>query len=128
MLLLTVFNMVFSGMFYPIVWCYDKLITLYKSGEKLNCGNYRGISIMDTFAKVYDLLILSRLQPWYSVDKCHAGTLKGRGCLEQIMTLRLLIDYALRKKEKLYVLFVDFCKAYDRVPRYQLINHLKSFG
>ena len=128
MFLLNIFNMVFSGLFYPISWCHDKLITLYKSGNKMDCGNYRGISIMDTLAKLYDLMILSRLQLWCFIDKCQAGAQKGRGCLEQIMTLRLIIDFALGKKEKLYVLFVDFSKAYDRVPRQKLISHLKSLG
>ena len=122
MFLLNIFNMVFSGLFYPISWCHDK------SGNKMDCGNYRGISIMDTLAKLYDLMILSRLQLWCFIDKCQAGAQKGRGCLEQIMTLRLIIDFALGKKEKLYVLFVDFSKAYDRVPRQKLISHLKSLG
>ena len=32
------------------------------------------------------------------------------------------------KKKKLYVLFIDFSKAYDRVPRNKLVGHLKSLG
>ncbi len=92
------------------------------------CGNYRGISIMDTLAKVYDKLILNRLTLWSSIDKCQAGAQKGRGCIEQIMSLRLLIDLAKFKKRKLYILFIDFSKAYDKVPRNKLIAYLKSIG
>ena len=39
------------------------------------------------------------------------------------MTLTLITDFDLGKKEKLYVLFVDFSKVYDKVP-----HHLKSLG
>ena len=56
-----------------------------------------------------------RLSLWVSIDKCQAGAQKGRGCVEQIMTLRLLIDLAKHKKKKMYTLFIDLSKAYDRV-------------
>ena len=107
---------------------YSKLIILFKSGNRLCCGNYRGISIMDTLAKIYDKMILNRLTLWMSIDKCQAGAQKGRGCIEQIMSLRLLIDMAKFKKRKLYILFIDFSKAYDKVPRNKLIEYLKSIG
>ena len=60
---------------------------------------------------------MNRLRLWCSVDKCQAGAQKGRSCIEQVMTLRLLIDFVKCKNKKLYVLFIDFSKAYDRVPR-----------
>ena len=94
----------------------------------MTCENYRGISIMDTLAKAYDKLLLNRLSLWVSIDKCQAGAQKGRGCVEQIMTLRLLIDLAKHKKKKMYSLFIDFSKAYDRVPRNKLIEYMKSLG
>ena len=122
------FNILFLGMNYPVQWTYSKLVTLFKSGNRMVCGNYRGISIMDTLAKIYDKLLLNRLLLWSSIDKCQAGAQKGRGCIEQIMTLRLLIDLAKSKKKKLYVLFIDFAKAYDKVPRNKLIKLLKSLG
>ena len=125
---LTLFNIVFQGFKYPVQWSYSKLITLFKSGDRMCCGNYRGISIMDTLAKVYDILILNRLTLWTTIDKSQASAQKGRGCIEQIMSLRLLVDLAKSKKEKLYILFIDFSKAYDKVPRHKLIEHLKSLG
>ena len=115
-------------MCYPLKWCYSKLVVLFKSGDKMSCDNYRGISIMDTLAKIYDTLILNRLLLWFNIDKCQAGAQKGRGCIEQILTLRMLCDYFLYKKLKLYVLFIDYSKAYDRVPRHKLIEVLKSRG
>lgn len=45
-----------------------------------------------------------------------------------MVSLRLLCDYASYKKRKLYVLFIDFSKAYDRVPRDKLIERLKELG
>lgn len=126
--LLSVFNAVFQYMYYPMLWCYSKLIILFKSGDRMACGNYRGINIMDTLAKLYDLLILNRLRLWCNVDKCQAGAMQKRGCLEKIMTLRMLVDYAGHTKSKLYIVFMDYSKAYDRVPRNKLLLYLKSLG
>ena len=125
---LTIFNIIFTQTFYPCLWCYNKLFVLFKSGDRMSCDNYRGISIMDTLAKIYDTLILNRLCLWFSIDKCQAGAQKARSCLEQILSLRLLCNYALHKKCKLYILFIDYSKAYDRVSRQKLIAVLKSRG
>lgn len=125
---LTLFNVIFSGAVYPQKWCCSKLTILFKSGSRMLCGNYRGISIMDTLAKIFDIMILNRLKMWFSIDNCQAGAQKGRGCLEQILSLRMLCDYAVHRKKKLYVLFIDFSKAYDRVPRDKLIQRLKDLG
>ena len=83
---------------------------------------------MNTLAKIYDMLIMNRLALWRSIDKCQAGAQKGRCCTEQILALRLLIDFAKFKKETLYILFVDYSKAYDKVPRRKMLNYLKSIG
>ena len=83
---------------------------------------------MDSLAKIFDVMILNRLMLWVDIDKCQAGSQKCRSCLEQILTLRLLIDFVKKKKFKLYILFIDYSKAYDRVPRHKLIEVLKSRG
>jgi hypothetical protein len=36
--------------------------------------------------------------------------------------------YALAKKEKLFVVFIDFSKAYDRIPREKLLGALRDLG
>ena len=48
--------------------------------------------------------------------------------MEHIISLRLLIDYAVKRHEKLHIIFVDFSKAYDRVQRGSLINLLVKMG
>ncbi len=50
------------------------------------------------------------------------------GCIERLRTLRLLIDYARKTKKVLYVVFVDYEKAYDGVSRSTLLNMLAQIG
>ena len=126
--LMSIFNLVFTQSYYPLTWCFNNLFVLFKSGDRLSCDNYRGISIMDTLAKIYDTMIMNRLLLWFHIDKCQAGAQKGRSCLEQIFTLRLLCDFVVNKKLKLYILFIDYSKAYDKVSRRKLIEVLRSRG
>ena len=65
---------------------------------------------------------------WLQPDREQAGAQPKRGRLEHIVTLRLLFNYCVIKKVKLFVVFIDFCKAYDRVPRNKLLNTLKRLG
>ena len=51
-----------------------------------------------------------------------------RGCLEHIVSLRLIIDIFMRRKRKLFIVFVDFSKAYDLVPRSKIFQILKNLG
>ena len=65
---------------------------------------------------------------WFKPYREQAGAQKGRGCIEHIVALRLLSDYAKKKKTKLFMTFVDFSKAYDLVPRNMLFLVLKRLG
>jgi hypothetical protein len=91
------FNVIFLNSQYPPSWRASLLVVLFKSGSKLQCGNYRGISIMDSTAKLYDQLMNDRLSRWLRVDAAQTGVQSGRGCIEQILTLRLTMDYAKNK-------------------------------
>ena len=113
---------------YPFSWSFTKLVTLFKKGARDACSNYRGISLMDSLAKTYDKVLNRRLSLWFIPDREQAGCQKKRGCLEHLLTLRLLIDYAKAKRQKLYIIFIDFSKAYDRVPRDLMIRRMKDLG
>ena len=126
--ILHILNRVFTSAQYPAAWQQNRLILLFKSGPQNVCGNYRGIAIMDSLGKLYDHMLNARLSRWLYIDKAQAGAQKGRGCVEQIMTLRLLIDHAKCHKRKLFLLFVDFKKAYDKVPRQELLHRLRDRG
>ncbi len=118
--IVTLFNSLFVSGTYPSSWFKAKVFTIFKKGDRLNPNNYRGISVLNSMAKLYDMVLCERLNCWFRPFREQAGAQKGRGCLEHIVTLRLLVDTAKRKKEKLFVLFVDFSKAYDLIPRNKL--------
>ena len=66
------------------------------------------------------MVLCNRLELWFKPYREQAGSQKG--------TLRLISDYAFRKKIKLYIIFVDFSQAYDKVSRMVLFSILKRLG
>ena len=40
------------------------MVTIYKKGNKTNCTNYRGISLMPTMYKILSNILFERLTPY----------------------------------------------------------------
>ena len=125
--LLSLLNLIFIST-YPYSWTLSRLIMLFKKGNAGDVNNYRGISIINSIAKLYDYLLNNRLMLWFKPDREQAGAQHKRGCIEQIVTLRLISNYCFKKRKKLYIGFVDFSKAYERVPRGILFQILTNLG
>ena len=123
----TVLNAIFQSA-YPQSFAQAKMLSIFKKGNANDCNNYRGISIMNSIAKIYDYVLANRLSKWFVPDREQAGAQPGRSCLDHIMTLRLIILYAMSINQDLYIVFVDFSKAYDRIPRDKLMQILKDQG
>ena len=126
--IVTLFNNIFLGGVFPRDWCFSKMSMIHKKGSKLQASNYRGINIINSISKVYDQVLYNRLNEWFSPYPEQAGCQKGRSCIEHVLTLRLLCDFAKRKKRKLYVSFIDFSTAYDCVSRSKLFTILRRLG
>lgn len=126
--IVTLFNMIFLTGSYPYSWRLARLVTIFKRGDRLLPANYRGINIISVLAKLYDMVLCNRLTQWFAPYREQAGSQQKRGCIEHIVTLRLLMDMARRKRLTLFITFVDFSQAYDRVPRATLFNMLKRLG
>ena len=82
-----IFNMLFIAGIYPVSWTISKLIMLFKKGLVMNCGNYRGKTIMQVVSKCYDYLIHNRLMKWYVPRREQAGAQSKRGCSEHYIAL-----------------------------------------
>ena len=83
---------------------------------------------MVCLAKLYDMVLSARFQLWYKPKVEQAGAQPGRGCEEQILTIRLLIEIARKCNKTLYIAFVDYKKAYDKVMRSKLVSMLHAKG
>ena len=104
------------------------MFTIFKKGSLDDVNNYRGISIQGALTKIYESVLNNRFTSWFRPDDEQAGGCAGRGCAEQLFILRLLIEYARKTKQTLYIAYIDYVKAYDKVNRGILLQKLADHG
>ena len=63
-----------------------------------------------------------------SVSNEQCGFRDRRGCVDQILCLKNLIENSLERNKKLYVGYMDLEKAYDRIDREGLWECLRMYG
>ena len=114
----------------PSQWTTSLIIPLPKKGDLQQMTNYRGISLMSIAAKVYNRVLLNRIQKPIdmSLRKNQAGFRKGRSCTQQIHILRRIIDGAYNDGKTLSVTFIDFKKAFDSIDRDMMFAILLHYG
>ena len=114
----------------PSIWSSSGIVPVPKKGDLSNPANYRGISLTPIAAKIYNKLILNRLQPHIDplLRPNQNGFRKGRGTTSQILTIRRLIEGIKSKNLKSVLVFVDFKKAFDSIDRKKLMKILRAYG
>ena len=108
-----------------------KIITLYKNkGERNDCNNYRGISLLGIVGKVFAWVILVRLQKLaervYPESQCRFRA--ERSTVDMVFSLLQLQEKRREQQMPLYVAFIDLTKAFDLVSREGLFRILLKIG
>ncbi|MFY7872612.1 MAG: RNA-directed DNA polymerase [Limnohabitans sp.] len=121
----------------PEQWCVSTLTPVFKKGDRLEHGNYRGLAVGGALAKCYALMLEHRLNAWAEGNgiraQCQGGFRKGRGTLHNLYLARHLADRYRRGEgpephTPLLTCQVDFTKAFDLVPRDVLLLRLRERG
>jgi hypothetical protein len=94
---------------------------LYNGGDYSQFDNYRGITIRPVLAKVFVMILESRISQWAETNdlcaKGQAGFRKDFRTTDNLFILRTLTKQARFQKKQLYTCFVDFKKTFDIVPK-----------
>ncbi|XP_038116847.1 uncharacterized protein LOC119769036 [Culex quinquefasciatus] len=110
------------------IWCEEQLPTnwldglitpIYKKGQRLDCANYRGITILNSAYKVLSRILWSKLRPLTEtfVGEYQCGFRAGRSTTDQMFTLRQILDKFRKYNLQTHHLFIDFKAAYDSLIR-----------
>jgi hypothetical protein len=101
-----------------------------KKGDKTECNNYRGISLLSTSGKILSNILLLRLSPY--IDKIvgdhQCGFRHSRTTTDQIFCIPQILEKKFEYNKTVHQLFIDFKKAYDSMRREVLYNILIEFG
>ncbi|KAI0213003.1 hypothetical protein LSAT2_002055, partial [Lamellibrachia satsuma] len=92
------------------------IVTLYKNkGDRSDCNNYRGISLLSIVGKAFARVLLIRLQKLASrvYPESQCGFRAGRSTIDMIFSVRQLQEKCREQGMPLYVAFIDLTKAFD---------------
>ena len=114
------FNQILRSGKMPDIWCQGLITPIYKSGDRSDPTNYRGICVSSCLGKLFCSILNQRLFLYFVENKIlhnsQIGFLPENRTADHVFTLRTLIDkYVHYHKEKVYACFVDFRKAFDSV-------------
>ena len=97
----------------PTEWQEAVVVPIHKKGEKEDCGNYRGISLLSIPYKVMSKIILSRLE-YYSnelIGEHQAGFIRGRSTTNQIFILKEIVAKYWEYNKEFFAVFIDCSKS-----------------
>ena len=114
----------------PTEWGLSAIVPVPKKGDLKKTDNYRGISLSQVSAKIYNRLILNRLRP--KIEKVlrpnQNGFRSSRSTSSQILALRRIIEEIKNHKMKGIITFIDFRKAFDSIDRKRMFKILLPYG
>ena len=114
----------------PNEWTTAAIIPFPKKGDLTKPENYRGISLSPIAAKIYNKLILNRIQPFIDplLRPNQNGFRKGRSTLPQILSIRRILEECRIGNKTAALVFVDFSKAFDSISRDTMLHILHLYG
>jgi exonuclease III len=111
----------------------SKLIPVLKpGGDPSNKDCYKGICVSSVFSRVFESWLGRRLDHLAETEHMRAisqcGFRRKHGSVDALFTLQHLIARARYQRQCLYVVFVDFRKAFDSVQRQHMLQRCRQLG
>jgi len=116
----------------PCDWKFASTVPIYKKGSKAAVNNYRLVSLTNIVCKVMESIIRDYVMQYFLdsdfFSSTQYGFLKARSTVLQL--LKIVDEWTLHLDAggQIDCIYMDFEKAFDKVPHRRLISKLHSYG
>ena len=121
--LLKVVNLSFAAGIFPDLCKIAKVVPIFKKEDPLKCSNYRPISLLPIFSKIFEKLIYSRMYSFLEINKLlqdkQFGFRSKHSTTHALISLTESIKNVLDKKEIVSGIFyrlgkgIRYCQAFN---------------
>ena len=117
--LVDIFNAILNSGYFPNQWSEGIIVPLFKKNDPCDVNNYRGITLLSCFSKLFTGILNNRVTKWAEnnniLSDSQFGFRKGRSTTDAIFVLNAIIQKILNGKGRLFCAFIDLKRAFDSV-------------
>lgn len=125
-----IFNRSLADGVFPREWKRARVVPVFKKGDRSSVLNYRPISILSCFSKVFESLLTPTLTRHVnsSLSDAQHGFRRGRSIETNLTTFVSDLSSSLDKGIEIDAIYTDFSSAFDKVNHAVLLNKLNLRG
>ena len=116
----------------PLDWRSANVMPIFKKGSRNQPENYRPVSLTSQLSKVMESIIrdiiVRHLDRHKLIRDSQHGFRRGRSCTTNILKFLDTVTDVINQKGNMDVIFLDFAKAFDKVPHRRLLAKLQAHG
>ena len=116
----------------PGDWKIANVSPIYKGGTRSQASNYRPISLTSQLCRIFESImrefIVAHLELNESISGTQHGFRKGGSCLSNLLEFLDQVTRSIEEDECVDVIYLDFAKAFDKVPHGRLLEKLDKHG
>ena len=130
--LCTIFNISLQSGLVPSLWKQGTVTAIYKKGKKSLASNYRAITLTSIICKLLEDLITECIKEHLILnnkqDHCQHGFTSHKSTVTNLIEALNLWTEALSHGLPVDIVYLDFEKAFDKVPHERLLLQLYKYG
>lgn len=131
--MIKLFNKCYADSYFPDELKIAKVIPLYKNkGDIKNVSNYRPISMLSVFSKLFEKLIHKQIFNYLNenniINNSQYGFRTNHSTFHALINATENLYKSLDNKLHTLAIFIDFSKAFDTVDHSILYNKLQHYG
>ena len=127
-----IYNLSLKNRSLPTIWKHGTISALYKKDNKSLAKNYRPVSLTSVVCKSLESMIVDAIVDHITFNdlknKYQHGFTKGKSTITNLISALNIWSEALAHGLPVDIIYLDFEKAFDKVPHQRLLDQLHNHG